>query len=73
MGILRNCNIDNGPPTQDGRRPSSRPVDQPARADLSRIDLHGTGAIRLIFSEDFTLEHSLPSSHIALTGISGVF
>jgi hypothetical protein len=71
MDFLQKCDARNR--LSAGRSTSQnsfRPEGQADRTSSSGIEPDGTRAKRLIFAEDFMLEHSRSGLHISLTGIS---
>jgi len=74
MSLLKQCDVN-------GRLPASRnksqrsfgQVRQGDRTNPSEIKPEVPSAARLTFAEDFTVEHSLLSRHIASIEIPGIF
>jgi hypothetical protein len=73
MSLLKNCDVRNSlPVSRNVSRNSSRPVEVPT-TNFSEINSDGSSAVRLIFVEDFTQEHSLPGLHISSVEILSCF
>lgn len=74
MSLLKKSNTNNRQSaSRDKSQPSLGPMGQARCADSSEIKSDGLWADRLIFVEDFTLEHSFSGLQITPTEISGSF
>jgi hypothetical protein len=73
MTLPKKCDVRKGPSASRNMSQDSSGLEEPQTANFSEINSYTSTASRLVFVEDFTLEHSLPGLRISPVEISSCF